>query len=347
MASSTTNISGAPAPDARAIREAAQWLVRLHSGDAGAHDLAACARWRAANPAHEQAWQKAERLSRQFGAVPPALGVPVLTRPAARANRRAVVRTLAVLGVAAPAAWLGWRHAPWQGWTADIATATGERREATLADGSRLTLNTDSAADVAFSDTLRLVRLRRGEIHVRTAPDMAGMHRPFVVETPQGRLRALGTRFVVRLWPADAEGGAATQLTVLEHRVEVSAPGGKPPVIVEAGASVRITPAAITPPQPVPLQPGTAAGGGPGWLQGVLYADDTRLADFLAELARYRPGVIRCAPEVAHLRISGAFQLADTDYVLDILRETLPVQVVLRTRWWVTVVPRDSVGAAG
>jgi len=47
----------------------------------------------------------------------------------------------------------------------------------------------------------------------------------------------------------------------------------------------------------------------------VLYADDMELGAFIAELARYRPGVLRCAPEVAGLRISGAFQLADTDYV--------------------------------
>lgn len=331
----------------RVIREAAQWLVRLHSGEADAGDLAGCARWRAAHPAHEQAWQKAERMAQQFGAVPPALGVPVLTRRSAHAHRRAALRTLAVLGVAAPAAWLGWRHAPWQGWTADYATATGERREVVLADGSRLRLNTGSAVDVAFSDTLRQVRLHRGEIHIRTAPDAPGLQRPFVVDTPQGRLRALGTRFVVRLLPADAGGDGTARLTVLEHRVEIAPRGGGAPQILEAGQSTRFTPTAIAPPQPAALLPAAAPDGAPGWLQGVLYADNLPLADFLAELARYRPGVLRCAPEVADLRISGAFQLADTDYVLALLRETLPVQVVLRTRWWVTVVPRGTAPGPG
>jgi transmembrane sensor len=42
---------------------------------------------------------------------------------------------------------------------------------------------------------------------------------------------------------------------------------------------------------------------------------------------------------VANLRISGAFQLRDTDYVLSMVATTLPVQVLTRTRWWVTVVP--------
>lgn len=324
--------------DATVIRQAAQWLVRLHSGQAGADDWAACARWRAAHPAHEQAWQKAERLSQRFGAVPPALGVPVLTRHIA--NRRAVLRMLTVLGVAAPAAWLGWRHAPWQNWTADYATATGEHREVTLADGSRLTLNTGSAVNVAWSDTERLVRLERGEVYVRTAPDTAAAPRPFVVETPQGRLRALGTRFTVRLQPAGNDAPATTQLSVLEHRVEATPRSGGTARIVKAGQAVQLTAMQVEAPQPHTAD-------APGWTQGVLYADAMELGDFVAELSRYRPGVIRCAPEVAGLRISGAFQLADTDYVLAMLRETLPVQVVLRTRWWVTVVPQGTVPDPG
>lgn len=328
-----------PMNDAAVIRQAAQWLVRLHSGDAGAADLAACARWRAAHPAHEHAWQKAERLSQQFGAIPPALGVPVLTRPAAPGNRRAVLRTLAALGVAVPAAWLGWQHAPWQGWTADYATAVGEHRTVTLPDGSRLTLNTGSAVDLAFGDLERRVRLLRGEVYVQTAPDAARDARPFVVETPHGRLRALGTRFAVRLLPADGATPAATRLTVQEHRVQVTAHGGGASVIVQAGHGVQLSAGRIDEMRAHALQSADAA---PGWTQGVLYADGQRLDDFLAELSRYRPGVIRCAPQVAGLRISGAFQLADTDYVLAMLRETLPVQVVLRTRWWVTVAAADG-----
>lgn len=337
MLSESTRAAAQPPIATSVIREAAQWLVRLHADEVKAGDVAACARWRAANPAHEEAWQKAERLSLQFGVVPPELGVPVLTRQHARNNRRAVLRTLVALGLLAPAAWLGWR--------ADYVTATGERRDITLADGSRLTLNTDTAVDVVWSDTQRLVRLRRGEVYVRTAPDAtrpAGQRRPFVVETQQGRMRALGTRFVVRLLPATSDTAQATQLTVLEHRVEVIPAGGGSPILVDAGQGLGFT----------AMQSGdvqrnadiaTAAGGAPGWTQGVLYADGQRLDAFLAELSRYRPGTIRCAPEVASLRISGAYQLRDTDHVLAILQETLPVQVMLRTRFWVTVVPRGGV----
>ncbi|WP_390343118.1 FecR domain-containing protein [Variovorax boronicumulans] len=319
----------ASAPDSAALGEAAQWLVRLHSGRAGEADHAACAAWRRADPAHERAWQRAERLSQQFGAVPANIGVPVLARQA-RSNRRAALRTLAVLATAAPAAWLAWRLAPWDSWTADHATATGERREVRLADGSRVLLDTGSAIDVRIDGTQRTVRLRAGAIRVTTAADA----RPFIVETVQGRLRALGTRFTVRLGD-DAHETASpdVRLAVTEGAVEITLRGASSPAgIVAAGRQTVMNAqgaSALT-----AVSPESQA-----WTQGVLYAENMRLADFCAELSRYRPGLLHCSPEVANLRISGAFQLRDTDYVLSMVATTLPVQVLTRTRWWVTVVP--------
>jgi transmembrane sensor len=61
------------------------------------------------------------------------------------------------------------------------------------------------------------------------------------------------------------------------------------------------------------------------------------LPDFLAELGRHRPGVLRCAPDAADLRVSGTYPLANTDRVLAALTLSLPVQVRSRTRWWVVM----------
>lgn len=327
----------APAPDAVVLREAAQWLVRLHSGSADAGDRAACDAWRQADPAHERAWQRAERLSQKLGAVPPALGLPVLARQV-RSNRRAAMRTLALLATATPAAWLGWRLAPWDIWTADHSTAIGERREVRLADGSSVWLDTNSAVDVRFDGARRVVRLRTGAIAVRTAQDTRPPDgaRPFVVETVQGTLRALGTRFTVRQHGHPVEGGAASpevQLAVTEGAVEITLRGAaSPALIVPAGRQSTLTDqgaSALT-----AVSPDSQA-----WTQGVLYAENMRLADLCRELSRYRTGILHCAPEVADLRISGVFQLRDTDYVLSMVASTLPVRMVTRTRFWVTVVP--------
>jgi transmembrane sensor len=318
--------------DRSVLREAARWLVRLHSGEAGPQDHAACAHWRSQHPSHEQAWQRAERMAAKFGAVPTTIAMPVLARAQTqRANRRAALQTLALLATAVPVAWLGWRHAPWQAWTADYRTAVGERREITLADGSSILLDTASAINVRFDSQQRQVQLRQGAILVTTAADTA-LQRPFSVHTTQGRLRALGTRFSVRQ-DGDAHQPGAIHVAVTEGAVEVTLQGAsRPTLVLAAGRQTVLSTAGAQAPQPVD----SAA---QGWTQGVLHADGMRLDAFCAELARYRAGVIRCAPEVAQLRISGMFALDNTDYALTMLASTLPVQVVLRTRFWVTVVP--------
>jgi len=73
----------------------------------------------------------------------------------------------------------------------------------------------------------------------------------------------------------------------------------------------------------------------------VLIAQDQPLGEFLQELSRYRPGLLRWDPAVANLRVTGSFQLADTERVLVLLAATLPVELHWRTRFWVTLEPRQ------
>jgi transmembrane sensor len=206
---------------------------------------------------------------------------------------------------------------------ADHSTATGERRETVLADGTRLLLNTASAVDVRYTAAERLIVLRAGEILVRSAPDAAG--RPLRVRTAEGTVRAIGTRFTVR------QHSVHTTVAVLEGMVELT-PAQAPHAAqrLSAGEQGRFTATAVSP--PAPLQDGTAA-----WADGMLVADSMPLPDFLAELGRHRPGVLRCAPDAADLRVSGTYPLANTDRVLAALTLSLPVQVRSRTRWWVVM----------
>lgn len=315
--------------DAAIIREAARWLVRLHSGEAGPADHAAFERWRAGSPDRELAWQRAQRLTQQFNAVPAALGVPLLTREP-RVSRRTVLRTLAAVGFAAPAAaWLGYHVNNRQ--AGEYRTAVGENHELMLADGSQVLLNTDTGMDVRYSDTARVVQLRTGEVYVRTASDRAA--RPFYVETPQGRLQALGTRFVVR--QLDGR-DAMTELTVLEHRVAVTPAAGGSTRVFNAGESVRFTAQAFLPAVSRADSP-SPSGAAPGWTRGVIEADNMRLDALLAEVSRYRRGVVRCDPDAASLRVSGVFRLQDTDALLAIVANTLDLRVVTRTSYWVTL----------
>lgn len=324
---------------ARVLDEAAEWLMRLHDSGATDADRAACERWRQADPQHALAWERAERLLGKLGGLPAALAMPALDRPRShRAQRRATVARLAALLAVAPAGWLAWQAwyaADQRGWGADLRTATGERRTEHLADGSRLLLDTASAVDIRFDGALRLLTLRQGAISIETAADTATPHRPFVVDTAHGRLRALGTRFTVRQEGGRADGGPV-RLTVTEGAVEVTLRGAaSPALVVQAGQQTVLRAGEVTSPQP--LQPEATA-----WTHGMLMADAMPLAAFCAELSRYRPGLLQCAPEVRALRVSGSFPLGDTDRTLTMLASTYPVDVQTRMRgYWITVVARN------
>lgn len=316
------------------LDEAADWLMRLHSGGMTAAEHADLERWRQTSPEHARAWGRAEQLMGKLGGLPAALAMPTLGRAERRTSpaRRTAIARLAALLAVGPAAWLGWELAQHQGWTADLRTAQGEQRSLTLADGSHLLLDAGAAVDVMFDSYQRLLYLRKGAISLQTAPDPGGTHRPLLVETALGRLRALGTRFTVRL----ADDAQSLLLAVTEGAVEVTPRSAMLPVaVVAAGQQVVLTGQGVGPQQPVASQ-------AQAWVHGMLMADAMPLAEVCAQLARYRPGVLRCAPEVAQRKVSGAYPLADTDQALSMLAETYALQV--SRRWggyWVMVEARQ------
>jgi transmembrane sensor len=230
---------------------------------------------------------------------------------------------VAVVGVALL---VGDRYLPLDYWLADQRTATGEQRTVHLADGTLLNLNTHSAVDVRFDARQRLIVLQEGEIMVETGH---GDARPFIVETREGSMRALGTRFLVK---REEQG---TRLSVLQSAVAAHPQSQSKEQILREGQQVLIrndrldTIAALTP-------------GADAWTRGMLVVDNARLEDLVHELGRYRRGYLGVAPEVADLRITGSFPLHDTDKALSALLPTLPVQIEQHTPYWVTVAKADT-----
>ena len=50
-------------------------------------------------------------------------------------------------------------------------------------------------------------------------------------------------------------------------------------------------------------------------------------------------GVLRCDPAVAGLRLSGTFPLKNTDAILNVIAQTLPVKIQSITRYWINISP--------
>jgi transmembrane sensor len=56
----------------------------------------------------------------------------------------------------------------------------------------------------------------------------------------------------------------------------------------------------------------------------MLVADAMPMAEVCAQLSRYRPGLLQCAPEAVSIKVSGAYPLADTDRALAMLAKPMP-----------------------
>lgn len=313
-------------PDTAVLEEAAGWLVRFQSETLSAADRAAFERWRGRSAAHAAAWARVEDMLRSFGQVPPDLGARTL-RQLERPGRRQALRSVAGLLLLGPAAWLAWRALPWHEWSADARTATGEQRRMQLADGTRLLLNTATAVDIQYTAEQRVIWLRAGEILLTTGKDPAPVHRPFIVRTAQGSVQALGTRFMVR----DERDGI--RVAVFDGAVAIRPAASDAQRVLRAGQQTVFDAQRIEPESAVD----TAL---VSWEDGMLAARNWRLADLVAELARYRRGFLRCDPAVAELRVSGAFPLNDIDAGLRLLEKTLPVRIQRMTPYWVTVAAR-------
>jgi ferric-dicitrate binding protein FerR (iron transport regulator) len=321
-----------PNPDHLVVKQAINWLLRLRNNGANPKLQQQCDLWRAAHQEHELAWQRVQSLQQELTAnlrsVPGAqVALHTLEHSSQRLGRRQALKLLSGALLLGSSAWVGKDLLGWQQWSADFATAVGEQRGFQLPDGTRLELNTDSAADLNFNAEQRLIKLRRGEIMVSCGADH-GPARPLLVESRHALLEGFDARFVVRVEER------CTRLSVTHGSVAIHAPhtaDGRS-ARVEAGQSYQISHGLAEPAAPLAMDVGA-------WADGLIVTRNMRLDDFLLEVGRYRHGYLGCSAAVGNLRLSGVFRLEDTDKLLAILPQTLPVQLRYRTRWWVTLGP--------
>jgi transmembrane sensor len=332
MARPTPMAGGQPISD-QIADEAAAWVTLMMSPEASYADHLRLQTWRDAHTDHERAWQHIEAVSARMRTLDPAASTTlttVATKPLA--GRRRATLAMVWLGAAGVAGFAGTRTQTWQETRAQYRTAKGEQQQWVLDDGTQLILNTDSAVNVDYTDDARRIQLISGEILIETghlAHKGLTEARPFTVHTGAGQIKALGTRFMVR------QDAGRTAVVVLTHGVLVTPHTGSTPVLVGAGQQTTFDRLSVDVLQPVaPLSE--------AWAKGQLIAVDMRLGDFIEELARYRTGILRCDPAVADLRFSGVFPLQDTERILAMLPDSLPIQLHMRTRYWVTIAAATS-----
>jgi len=195
-------------------------------------------------------------------------------------------------------------HHDWYNRGDRYATAVGGFASVPMADGSKITLNTNSNVRVALTETERRIDLDQGEAFFEVAHD-AG--RPFVVRAGEKQIVAVGTKFSVQRFD-DKVRVLVTEGQVRVEGSDVPAGDGKAhadAVLLGAGEIARVNSSAIV----VQKAPPTQVEEFLSWRDGYLRFHETPLADAVAEMNRYnRQKILVADPSLAAMKITGTFR---------------------------------------
>jgi transmembrane sensor len=292
---------------------AAQWIVRREKGGWNATDQIEFDSWLAEAPGNRIAylrltdvWNRAGRLK-------------ALDQPARRRflgfHRGDLLKPLArVAALFILAAAIGAAGYAYLSRTNDTryATGIGEREIISLADGSRIELNTQTVLRLSHEAGKRIVKLESGQAYFDIKHDAA---HPFVVLTGQHRVTDIGTKFEVRTDASHVqvtlfEGSAQFESdnASLTRQNAILVPGD---VAVATAQSMRIV-----------RKPTQKLMAELGWRHGVIVFDHTTLADAASEFNRYnRKKLIVTDPKIARLTIGGTFQTTNTQQLTQLARD--------------------------
>lgn len=220
----------------------------------------------------------------------------------------------ALIGVGSFSLW----HEPASVETTAYSTRVGAQRTLDLSDGSKLELNTATKVRAAMSGQVREVWLDRGEAYFDVA------HRdgqPFIVHAGVRKITVLGTKFSVR------RDGDKVSVAVVEGRVRVDDarnPAAVRSAIINGGdLAIARGPSAL-----IAVRAEDKVDEALAWREGMLNFSDTTLEDAAAEFSRYGARPVRVTdPQVAAIRIDGAFRSDNVDAFLRLLSDAYDLRV--------------------
>lgn len=308
------------------INEAMEWLVLSWSGENDAGFDRALESWLTADPSHRQAWHYLNNVSQRLNNIPAAVATNSLRSAEQVGSRRRFLQVLGMLLLGVCISPLLLRHKYSQALMADLRTGTGDIKRFTLPDGTGVVLNTETAVDLVFDQQLRQINLIAGEIFIETAPDPINnpqsLPRPFVVKTDHGSVQPIGTEFSVR------HTGDQTIVAVEQGAV----------IIRNAQTQRKLSAGEAAGYDAQNIQ-STELNYSSDWVESKLAVKQIPLATFCQELGRYRPGFIRVHPDLVAQKLSGRFDLQDTDRTLALLEQALPIKVSFISPYWVNIDP--------
>jgi transmembrane sensor len=220
-------------------------------------------------------------------------------------------------------------------------TPVGGMASVPMNDGSKVTLNTDSAIRLAVTERERKIELERGEAFFDVAKDPS---RPFVVVVGNKRVVAVGTQFSVRRVGDDVqvfvtEGKVRLEDASLAGTKSQSKPSGSTPdtsastqnavasesgaMLLTAGAVARIGGSGIVVQERSPDEVEEQL----SWRAGYLTFRDTALTNAIAEFNRYnRRQIVIQDPSVGSIRFSGKVKPTSFEGFVRLLEDAFQIR---------------------
>ncbi len=203
-------------------------------------------------------------------------------------------------------------------------TGIGAHSKVNLPDGTEMLLNTNTQVSVTYSNSERLLVLKKGELHVEVAHDKL---RPLRVQAGDKVVEAVGTAFNVYL-----KDDKSFDVIVTEGRVRV-----KPMEVQHASSKLTDEGQELTRgqklsvlnsrPSNVEIIDSTVIDDRLSWRDGNLVFRGETLRDALSELGRYTPATFKVVdPRISDVRIAGLYKAGDVDGLLLALKENFNIE---------------------
>lgn len=232
-----------------------------------------------------------------------------LPSPTPRKPRKALATVLLLAMLVAGGAWFDPAYR-----SEAYSTVIGERQVVTLADGSRITLDSNTQVKVAWHVRTRRVQLESGQALFNVSKTLV---RPFEVSAGAAQVKVLGTLFSVNKLTD------AVRVTLIRGVVDVNSlaqPGRTVQLI--AGQQVDVRQNQVQ--QPIKVDGEAVI----AWKDSRLIFERTPLAEALQQIQRYRTAPILLAdPDLGSLPISGVFDNRNVEALLQLLPSILPLSL--------------------
>ena len=245
---------------------ALDWWLRLQDQPADLALHRELRDWLAADPAHQAAFDKVQRVWQFSGALNFATPTPC------RRRRRLYGVACAASLLLATVLLVPLFFAP------DWRSEKGQHLQVRLEDGSEVLLASDSAIDVHFDANMRRVVLRQGRAFFSVQPDPS---RPFLVNADRLRIQVTGTRFDVARYDS--------QITVEVASGSVRVAGEQVRNTADLGAGQRLSLRSGAQQWQQAVLPAEAVA---TWRDWQLLVRDVPLRDVVEQLRPYLPGLV-------------------------------------------------------